>query len=80
MSQSLQSATSNIQNQNLFHQKHRQHFIPGPFTQMLCQPFPEPRLSSSQSQNKRPGPGSSHSKFSSYGNIESNLFTNKTYI
>ena len=43
MSQSLQSAAnSNIQNQNLLYQQDRQQFIPGPFTQMLNQPFPEP--------------------------------------
>ena len=48
MSQSLQSAVnSNIYNKNLFYQQDRQQFIPGPFTQILNQPFPEPRLSSS---------------------------------
>ena len=66
MSQSLQSAAnSNIQNQNLFYQQDCHHFIPEPFTQMLNQPFPEPRLSSSQSQNNQPGPGSSYPRLSS---------------
>ena len=68
MSQSLQSAAnSNIQNKNLFYQQNCQQFIPGPFTQMLNQPFPEPQLNSSQSQNTQPGSGSSYPKLSSYG-------------
>ena len=68
ISQSLQSAANSyIQNQNLFHQQDRQQFIPGSFTQMLNQPFPEPQLSSSQSKNTQPGLGSSYPKLSSYG-------------
>ena len=43
MSQPLQSAANtNIQNQNLLYQQDRQQFIPGPFTQTLNRPFPEP--------------------------------------
>ena len=67
MSLSLQSvANSNNQNQNLFYQQDLQQFIPGPFTQMLNQPFPEPQFSSSQSQNTQPDPGSYNRKLSSY--------------
>ena len=65
MSQTLQSAAnSNFQNQSLFYQQDRQQFIPGPFTQMLNQPFLEP-------QNTQPGPGSSYPnpKLSSYGAV-----------